>query len=50
MGMQGLSAGGNNLFGDGFLSRDARTFLSAGAYSSIGLGSAFLFSLVLNDP
>jgi hypothetical protein len=45
MGMQGLSAGG-----DGFLSRDARTFLSVGAYSSMGLGSAFLFSLVLNDP
>jgi hypothetical protein len=44
MGMQGLSGG------DGFLSRDARTILSAGAYSSMGLGSAFLFSLVLNDP
>ncbi|MDR2049540.1 MAG: hypothetical protein LBP69_08810 [Treponema sp.] len=50
IGMQGLSAGGNDLFGDGFLSRDARTFLSAGAYSSMGLGSAFLLSLVLNDP
>jgi hypothetical protein len=45
MGMQGLSSGG-----DGFLSRDARTFLSAGAYSSMGLGSAVLFSLILNDP
>ncbi|MDR0586147.1 MAG: hypothetical protein LBG26_02805 [Treponema sp.] len=50
IGMQGLSAGGNDLFGDGFLSRDARTFLSAGAYSSMGLGSALLLSLVLNDP
>jgi hypothetical protein len=50
IGMQGLSAGGNDLFGDGFLSRDARTFLSAGAYSSMGLGSVFLLSLVLNDP
>jgi hypothetical protein len=45
IGMQGLLAGG-----DSFLSSDARTFLSAGAYSSMGLGSAFLFSLVLNDP
>ncbi|MDR2143381.1 MAG: hypothetical protein LBP29_03320 [Treponema sp.] len=50
IGMQGLSAGGNDLFGDGFLSRDAKTFLSAGAYSSMGLGSVFLLSLVLNDP
>jgi hypothetical protein len=45
IGMQGFSA-----YGDNFLSRDAKTFLSAGAYSSMGLGSAFLFSLVLNDP
>jgi hypothetical protein len=45
IGMQGLLAGG-----DDFLNHDTRTFLSVGAYSSMGLGSAFLFSLVLNDP
>jgi hypothetical protein len=45
MGMQAFSAPGNDL-----LSRDAKTFLSAGAYSSMGLGSVFLLSLVLNDP
>jgi hypothetical protein len=50
IGMQGLSAGGNNIFGDGFLNQGVKTFLSVGAYSSIGLGSVFLFSLVLNDP
>jgi hypothetical protein len=50
IGMQGFSAYGNDLFGNSLLSRDAQTFLAAGAYSSIGLGSAFLFSLVLNDP
>jgi hypothetical protein len=50
IGMQAFSACGNDLFGDAFLSRDAKTFLSAGAYSSMGLGSVFLLSLVLNDP
>lgn len=50
LGIQAFSACGNDIFGSGFLSRDAKTFLSAGAYSSIGFGSAVLFSLVLNDP
>jgi hypothetical protein len=44
IGVQAFSAYGNGL------SRDAKTFLSAGAYSSMGAGSFFLLSLVLNDP
>jgi hypothetical protein len=50
IGMQSVSVYGNDFLGDSFLSRDAKIFLSAGAYSSMGLGSVLLFSLVLNDP
>jgi hypothetical protein len=50
IGMQSAALYGNNLYGDNFLSGDAKTLLSAGAYTSVGLGSAFLLSLALNDP
>jgi type IV secretory pathway VirB2 component (pilin) len=50
IGMQAFSASGNDLFGDDFLGRDTKTFLSLGAYSSMGFGSVILFSLILNDP